>query len=787
MSDVSAVLLFLLVAVAVHLLRRNGELSDLKSLVALESSRADGANKLLSEIVGNLPQGFAIYDQNDKLMLFNQAYLTFHDRSRDSIVVGASFEEILKRSAVYGQYSESLGDFDGWVTQRLAQHRRANGEPIEQRLSDGRWLLVSETKTPSGYIVGSYVEISEQKNTAEELGVRELYLRATIDNLPFFFWLKDTDSRFLAVNKVFAEACGRYLPEEVSGLTDYDVWPAELAERYRADDAVVMASRNAKAVEEPIAGGSESGWIETYKKPVVTPDGRLLGTVGFARDITERVLMSKALSESELRWELAVRGANDGIWDWNPKTGRVHFSERWKTMLGYEPNEVGEAIEEWSSRIHPDDLDFTMGEVDRHLKGETEFYQCEHRLRCKDGNYIWILDRGKALFNEAGQAIRMAGSHTDITKRREAEARIREHTEQLNAIFTLSPDGFVSFDNSYCVSYANPAFLEMFSLKSEDVVGLDEPVFSHLIDRCCADSGSFLPLPTLRQQLADASSKSMRRIAIELTRPVQRVVEVGLCLSELGVVSQILYFQDVTHQTEVDRMKSEFLSTAAHELRTPMASIYGFSEVMLNQKFPPDVELENLRAIHKQASLMSSIINELLDLARIEARRGKDFHFNVWKIEDIVKDVLSTFKPPDGRQLPVCHFLDKKFRVRCDDKKINQAISNVLSNAYKYSLSGSQINLFIVEQCSSTDAGERMIGICIEDKGIGMTKQQMDRIFERFYRVDRSGKIPGTGLGLSIVKEIMGFHDGTVGVESEFGCGTSMTLWLPEFVPGSFK
>ena len=136
--------------------------------------------------------------------------------------------------------------------------------------------------------VGNRIDITELKRTAEELRVRELYLRATLDNLPFFFWLKDSDGRFLAVNKVFSDACGQPGPESVVGLTDRDVWPAELAEKYIADDLAVMAGRREVTVEEPVASGAAAGWIETYKKPVVAEDGTLLGTVGFARDITER-------------------------------------------------------------------------------------------------------------------------------------------------------------------------------------------------------------------------------------------------------------------------------------------------------------------------------------------------------------------------------------------------------------------------------------------------------------------------------------------------------------------
>ena len=232
--------------------------------------------------------GFTIYDESDRLVLCNDAYLSFYETSRDLIVPGASFEDIVRRGAERGQYVEAVGNVDAWVARRVAKHQGANGEVIEQQLGDGRWLMIVEHRTPSGYIVGNRIDITELKAATEALRQRELYLRATLDNLPFFFWLKDADCRFLAVNKVFASACGRSGPADVVGLTDFDVWPRELAQRYHDDDAEVMSVGREKSVEEPVAGGAEAGWIETYKKPVIAPDGTVLGTVGFARDISDR-------------------------------------------------------------------------------------------------------------------------------------------------------------------------------------------------------------------------------------------------------------------------------------------------------------------------------------------------------------------------------------------------------------------------------------------------------------------------------------------------------------------
>jgi len=137
------------------------------------------------------------------------------------------------------------------------------------------------------------------ESDAELLEKSRLAQRALLDNQPHLAWLKDADGRFLAVNKAFADACGKVSPESLVGKTDYDAWPRELAEAYRTDDAAVMASGRQKAVEEPIAGVEGTRWFETYKSPVFGPNGAIVGTTGVARDVTQRKLAEQRLLQAE--------------------------------------------------------------------------------------------------------------------------------------------------------------------------------------------------------------------------------------------------------------------------------------------------------------------------------------------------------------------------------------------------------------------------------------------------------------------------------------------------------
>ena len=363
----------------------------------------------------------------------------------------------------------------------------------------------------------------------------------------------------------------------------------------------------------------------------------------------------------------------------------------------------------------------------------------------------------------------------DLQIKQASELLIRDRTEQLNAIFALSPDGFLSFDGARRVKYVSPGFARMTAAGDMALTGLDEHDFSAWFAERCVSGSDTLDIAALRSTVADGKPNATQ--TLEITGDAKRVLKIGFRSSDSGVVSQVLYFRDVTHETEVDHMKSEFLSTAAHELRTPMASILGFSEVLLNQEVEADAQREFLGIIYKQSQLMAKILDELLDLARIEARRGKDFRYSKVCLQDLAEDLAKSFIPPEGRGPLELILPEQKVEVLADSGKLRQAVLNVLSNAYKYSPEGGPVVLS-VETPNRVGPAPRTWNH-ITDHGIGMTPEQLGRVCERFYRADASGKTSGTGLGMSIVKEIIDLHGGELAISSEVDFGTRVSLCLP--------
>jgi PAS domain S-box-containing protein len=478
--------------------------------------------------------------------------------------------------------------------------------------------------------------------------------------------------------------------------------------------------------------------------------------------------------EDSQRCWLAVAGSNDGVWDWHLQKGEVFFSDRWKSMLGFLPGEVGNALEEWRSRVHPDDLAGVMQVIERHLAGDTEHFLVEYRMRHKYGHYLWISGRGQALFDAAGEAVRMTGFHTDVTERHMAEEAVQSLSEELQTILNLSPDGFVAFDRLGKVRYLTPAFEGLTLLRAKQVHGLDEDQFWALLASLSLPASTLGQVAVVRHTLGQPAT--LRRSLIELATPAGRVLLVSQGVSDASTIAKILCFRDVSYETEMERLKSEFLSTAAHELRTPLASIYGFTELLLDEA-DATVRKEFTDIVYKQAQTMTHMLNEMLDLACIEARRHTDFVFTCVSAGELVQSVLAGFKLPAGREAPVVNLIDGDLCVRVDVGKASQVVLNVLSNAYKYSPAGGPVTVRI-ESLALTD-DESMVVISICDRGIGMKQDDLARVFDRFYRVNPASDIPGTGLGLSIVKEVMKLLNGYVEIDSRPGSGTCVALFIP--------
>jgi two-component system, cell cycle sensor histidine kinase and response regulator CckA len=194
----------------------------------------------------------------------------------------------------------------------------------------------------------------------------------------------------------------------------------------------------------------------------------------FVRDITKRKRAEEALRVSEERWQFALEGAGEGGWDWNAQTNEVVFSRRWKEMLGFEEHEIGNSLEEWEKRVHPQDKERVYAEIEKHFSGQVPVYVSEHRVKCKDGTYKWILDRGKVITRtNDGKPLRVVGTHSDLTARKQAEEALRESEELFRSIVEHSHAGIYMIDDAFRFVYVNDLFCRITGYTREEIVGTD--------------------------------------------------------------------------------------------------------------------------------------------------------------------------------------------------------------------------------------------------------------------------------------------------------------------------
>ena len=390
------------------------------------------------------------------------------------------------------------------LTQGLSCVPVGDGEPARSFLSTRSLLQAWHDGLPGDTPISRL-----PLDTAASLPDEAIGADTLIDGLPLLLWLKDRDGRFLIVNRSFAEACGQPIPMAVIGRSDSDLWPAEVADAQRADDLAVMASGRPRTRVEQLPHQGRPLWFETFKAPARGHDGQIIGTLGFACDVNERVLAEAGARRNERQLTDVLATIGEGIWDWDIASGTVRHNRMWCEMLGRPENTLTHTRDGFLALVHPDDRGGVNAAIEACLQGGS--HTIEYRLRHAAGDYIWVRDRGGVVESAPdGQPLRMVGSMTDITALRITSEALHESQARYQQVFESVQEVIFQTDARGHWQLLNPAWEDISGYPVAETLGRSFLDHLHPDDRE-ARREALRPLVERREDSCTATLRLIRR------------------------------------------------------------------------------------------------------------------------------------------------------------------------------------------------------------------------------------------------------------------------------------
>lgn len=430
-------------------------------------------------------------------------------------------------------------------------------------------------------------------------------------------------------------------------------------------------------------------WVEGEASPEQQPDGSVIWH-GYIRDITARQHEQAAIKASQERLSNIIWATDVGTWEWHVPSGVVQLNERWAAIAGYTLAELAPiSIQTWLSLVHPDDMAHSEARLAAHFSGASPSYECEVRIRHREGHWVWILDRGKLISRDGnGQPLWMAGTHQDISRQKSTEHALAQANRQLS------------------------------------------------------DRG---------EQLKDLVE--IRTAALSIAKEAAEAA---------------------------NRAKTAFLANMSHELRTPMNGIMGMIGLVKRRMTDP-VAKDRLEKAEKASQHLLALINDVLDISKIEAERLalETLDFTLGEVLDNVRNLSQPMANDKGLTLTVSVPQElMALRLLGDALRLGQILLNLVGNAIKFTPAG---KVQVVAHVEKTTEESVLIRWSVRDDGIGIAPHERDRIFNAFEQADVSTtrQYGGTGLGLAISKRLVQLMGGRIGVDSELGCGSTFWFTVP--------
>ena len=501
----------------------------------------------------------------------------------------------------------------------------------------------------------------------------------------------------------------------------------------------------------------------------------------------EEALIATATGKE--RYVNALIGSSLGFWEYDLTSGEAFFSARMMGTLGYPDRDKLDRMTFWYDSIHPDDAEGVKRAMEYYLDGRTPEYAIEYRLRRANSEYLWVIDRGKALRAADGRPLKLSGVIEDLSNVKRVQEVLEARTNELEnaknkieeevqnvrkfqkavdssteAVSITKPDGAIIYVNpawvtlnGYTAAEAmgrNPRMLKSGDSKSEVFIAMWEKIRAGLTYRT----------EDIVNKRKDGTTYLAELSIFPISEGEQTLFYVSLC-------------QDISLRKEIDRAKTEFVSLASHQLRTPLSAIRWYSEMLLSKYVGElnEKQKQYVKEIYAGNLRMVELVNALLNVSRLDLGTFAIEPEDVSLVE-ICESVLSELMPQLTEKTQVVEriFANAPAVYRADPKLVRIIFQNFLSNSVKYTQAGGHIAVEISTK-------QNMLYIRVADNGYGIPKSQHSKMFQKLFRADnvRQKDTEGTGLGMYIVKAIVEASGGQLSFDSEENKGTTFHVLLP--------
>lgn len=637
-------------------------------------------------------------------------------------------------------------------------------------------LTVAITPLSSGFTLVSFEEATrpdKQNDQALPEKLKEVLIRI------------NPDLQVLYVSKNFNSKVGRK-PAELIGKT------IEESQLFGANTTAVVGliaqtfqQQKQKDEDVLLNTGKKDVWWNLLLVPETDPVSKQQSVLIVLKNINRYKIAEQKLTDCEQRYEMSMEAADLGVWDYQVNTGKTYYSKKWKSMLGYYPDELTDEHARWEELLHPEDKDRMTHFIHNFINSNLRIYEAEFRLKHKNGHYIWIKSRAAMLRDENGKAIRMLGTHRDITEEKKSESEL----EKLHQAIIQSPISVVITDTEGYIEFFNPAFCKITGWNDQEIIG-KKPSFL---------KSGFQPASYYEKLWKTITSGNVWQGEFKNKK------KNGEFYWELASISPIRNrYGNITHYVKIaenisymkkiekdlkkakqeaemaNNYKNHFLANMSHEIRTPINTIIGFSELIKNENLPSQKRNKYSGIIEENSQSLLRLIDDIIDVAKIEANELK-IRKEACSLGELFAELELTYtnflKRRQKTNLDLIFQLPEEAHhdvIFTDPYRLKQILNNLYINALKYTEVGHI-------EIGYTILNENKLRFFVSDTGAGIPANRIKNIFKRFSYSNEtsSSETSGSGLGLSICKDLAVLLGGEINLKSVEGEGSVFFLTLP--------